>query len=302
MTAGWSLFVVVIVAINIVGCVWLMWATARRRPGQDSETTGHTWDGDLAEYNNPLPRWWLWLFGLSILFALVYLALYPGLGNWQGLLGWSQQKQWQQQVDEAEQAAAPLFARFAALDTAGLRKDEAAMRVARNLFANHCAMCHGSDARGAVGFPNLTNSDWQWGSTEQDIHATIAQGRTGVMPAWGEAFGAQGVEEVVAYVQSLSGMPAPAATAAAGAARYQVFCIACHGPDGTGQQLLGAPNLTDEVWVYGGTAEAIRQTIVHGRNNQMPAHLELLGEQRVRLLTAHVLNLASAPLAADASD
>lgn len=300
MTAGWTLFVVVLVAINILGSVWLMWVTASRRPGQETETTGHTWDGDLAELNSPLPRWWLWLFAGSIVFALVYLLLYPGLGGWQGLLGWSQQRQWQQQEAAAERAMAPLFERFAGMSMAQLRADEDASRIARNLFANHCAMCHGSDARGAVGFPDLTNGDWQWGGSAEAVYTTIAQGRTGVMPPWGEALGPQGVEEVVAYVQSLSGQAVPAATAQAGAARYQVYCQACHGADGAGQAALGAPNLGDDVWVYGGDAAAIGATVSRGRNNQMPAHLELLGEQRVRLLVAHVLNLA--PAAADAGD
>ncbi|MBM5810707.1 MAG: cytochrome-c oxidase, cbb3-type subunit III [Gammaproteobacteria bacterium] len=300
MTAGWTLFVAILVAINIGGSVWLMWVTASRRPGEESATTGHVWDGDLVELNSPLPRWWLWLFVGSIVFALGYLVLYPGLGGWPGTLGWSQQQQWQQQVAAVEKATAPLFERFAAMSVAQLRADEDAGRIARNLFANHCAMCHGSDARGAVGFPNLTDGDWQWGGSEDAVYTTIAQGRTGVMPAWGEALGPQGVEEVVAYVRSLSGQAVPAAAAQAGAERYQVYCLACHGAGGTGQQALGAPNLTDDVWVYGSDAAALRATVSRGRNNQMPAHLGLLGEQRVRLLAAHVLNLA--PAAADAAD
>jgi cytochrome c oxidase cbb3-type subunit III len=304
MSAGWTLFIVIITAINIFGALWLMWASSRRAPGEQAgttvETTGHTWDGDLAEYNNPLPRWWLWLFYGTVVFSLGYLILYPGLGSWQGALGWSQQGQWQEQVDAAERASAPLFARFEAMSTDELQADPDAMRVARNLYANNCAMCHGSDARGAIGFPNLTNADWQWGGTESDVYTSIAHGRMGVMPPWGDALGPQGVEEVVAYVLQLSGQQAPVDLARAGEGKFQMFCSSCHGVDGTGMQVLGAPNLTDDVWIYESSAESIRYGILNGRNNQMPAQLDLLGEQRVRLLTAYVLSLAP-PLPATAA-
>jgi cytochrome c oxidase cbb3-type subunit 3 len=298
MSTGWTLFIVIITAINVVGATWLMWASSKRAPGEKApgaETTGHTWDGDLAEYNNPLPRWWLWLFYGSVAFSLAYLVLFPGLGSWKGTLGWTQEGQWQQEVDAAERAAAPMFERFAGMSIAELGADADAMRVARNLYANNCAMCHGSDARGAVGFPNLTNDDWQWGGTEDAVYTTIANGRLGAMPPWGEMLGPDGVEEVVAYVLTLSGQQAPADLAAAGEARFQMVCAACHGLDGKGMQALGAPNLTDDVWIYGNSAELIRYAVVNGRNNQMPAHLDLLGEQRVRLLTAYVLTLAPPP-------
>ena len=295
MTTGWTLFIVILTAINVVGAVWLLWVTSRKAPGEQkpgAETTGHTWDGNLREFNNPLPRWWLWLFYGTVAFSIVYLVLYPGLGSWQGTRGWTQQSQWQAEVDEAEAAAAPVYERFAGMNLGQLGEDPDAMRVARNLYANNCAMCHGSDARGAKGFPNLTDADWQWGGAPDTVLATIGYGRTGVMPPWGEALGAQGVEEVVAYVLSLSGLDAPAELAAAGRPKFEMFCSSCHGLDGTGMQVLGAPNLTDDVWLYAGTADEIRYGILNGRNNQMPAQLETLGEQKVRLLTAYVLSLA----------
>lgn len=295
MSTGWTLFIVIITAINVVGATWLMWASSKRAPGQPApgtETTGHTWDGDLAEYNNPLPRWWLWLFYGTVIFSLAYFVLFPGLGSWKGTLGWTQEGQWQEQVDAAERAAAPMFERFAAMSLAELGTDADAMRVARNLYANNCAMCHGSDARGAIGFPNLTNADWQWGGTEDAVYTTIAYGRVGAMPPWGEVLGRDGVEEIIAYVLTLSGQQAPADKAAAGQARFQTVCAACHGLDGKGMQAVGAPNLTDDVWIYGPGADMIRYAVMNGRNNQMPAQLDPLGEQRVRLLAAYVLTLA----------
>jgi len=232
------------------------------------------------------------MFYGTVAFSIVYLVLYPGLGSWKGTKGWTQEGQWQAQVDAAEAAAAPVFARFASLSLEQLGQDPDAMRVARNLYANNCAMCHGSDAGGAKGFPNLTDGDWMYGGAPDTVFATIAYGRNGIMPPWGEALGEQGVEEVVAYVLSLSGQQAPVDLASAGKGKFEMYCASCHGFDGKGMQAIGAPNLTDDVWLYEGTAEEIRYGIINGRNNQMPAQLELLGEQKVRVLAAYVLSLA----------
>ncbi len=297
MSTGWTLFIVVLTAINIVGAVWLLWATSKRAPGEQApgaETTGHVWDGDLREYNNPLPRWWLWLFYLSVLFGIGYLVLYPGLGGWRGTLGWTQEGQWRAEVAAADAAALSLFERFSSLGFDELRADQPAMQMGQNLYANYCATCHGSDARGAPGFPNLTDGDWLYGSGEETVTATIAYGRHGVMPPWGSVLGEQGVEEVVAHVLQISGRAVPESMAAAGAAKFATYCSACHGMDGTGVQAVGGPNLTDDVWLYGGTAETIREGIVNGRSNMMPAQLDLLGPDRVRLLAAYVLGLAPA--------
>ena len=300
MTTGWTLFIVILTAANVIGAVWLLWATSKRSPGEQADatqTTGHVWDGDLREYNNPLPRWWLWLFYLSVLFSIGYLVLYPGLGSWRGTLGWTQQSQWQSEVEAADASVVALFERFRSLDFESLRRDEPAMRMAQNLYANNCATCHGSDARGAPGFPNLTDGDWLYGGGEETVTATIAYGRDGVMPPWGDVLGEQGVEELIAYVLQLSGQPVPAELAAAGAGKFAIYCTACHGADGKGVQAVGGPNLTDDIWLYAGTADAIRTGIVGGRNNMMPAQLELLGADRVRLLAAYVLGLAPAAAA-----
>ena len=298
MSAFWNWWIALLTAANVAFALWLLRGTMRRQPGEPlagPDTTGHTWDGDLQEFNNPLPRWWLWVFYLSIAFALAYLVLFPGIGVYDGTLGWSQTGQWRQQTEQANAVYAREFGRFASMPIAALEQDAAALRTAKNLFAANCSTCHGSDARGAKGFPNLTSPRLSWGRTPEAVVATISDGRQGVMPAWKDVIGADGVAATAAYVYSLSGRAAPPALVAAGKDRFATVCAACHAADGTGNPLLGAPDLTDAVWIYGSSLEAIQESIANGRSNRMPAHLELLGEQRVRLLAAYVLSLASAP-------
>lgn len=275
---------------NILACLWLIWWTAKRR-AVESDKTGHQWDG-IEEYNNPMPRWWLGLFIVTIVFALGYLALYPGLGWFAGTRDWSATAQLEA---EQQQAQAMLEARFANVldqDLVTLSHDAAAMATAKNLFANNCSTCHGADARGAKGFPNLTDNDWLWGGEPAAIHETIAAGRKGTMPGWGAALGQQGVEEVAAYVLHLSGRQAPEDWVQSGKARFEQLCSACHGMNGGGMQTVGAPNLTDKTWVYGSSLATVREIITHGRNNEMPAHRESLGDIKVRLLTAYVYGLS----------
>lgn len=296
MKPGIALFVVTAVIANIVGCLWLIWWTNRGIKGSPQETT-HVWDEDLTEFNNPLPRWWLWLFILSIVFALGYLALFPGLGNYRGLLGWSSASEVAGDDSAARAAFEQRFVKYQGRSLHDISKDPVAMATAKNLFALNCSACHGSDARGAKGFPNLTDQDWLWGGSEETVYQTIAQGRFNAMPAWGPVLGKDGVEQVVAYVLSLSGRElkgthGSAALAAAGKERFTTMCTACHGVDGKGNQAMGAPNLTDAVWLHGSSVNDIRETIAMGRNNQMPAHLERLGETKVRLLAAYVLSLS----------
>ncbi|MEO8224240.1 MAG: cytochrome-c oxidase, cbb3-type subunit III [Gammaproteobacteria bacterium] len=295
MTSGWSWFIIIVVLANVAGALWLLFANSRgvvaKTAGLD---TGHVWDGDLTELNNPLPRWWFWMFVLTTVWALGYLVFYPGLGNFAGTLGWTQQKQFAAEVRTARERQAPRYARFLAMSLPELSRDPDAMGEARSLFANGCAGCHGSDARGAPGFPNLTDKDWLYGSDPETLVATVSGGRIGAMPAWQPALTDAGVTEVVAYVQSLGGRPADAALAQAGAARYAIYCVACHGVDGKGNHVLGAPNLTDDIWLYGGDAESLRVSIGQGRQGQMPAHEALLGKDRVRLVAAYVLSLGGA--------
>ena len=303
MSTSHSLFIIVLTVLNIGGALWLLWWTRRTR-GEASvttETTGHVWDEDLRELNNPLPRWWLWMFIITVVFAVAYLVLYPGLGRWKGTLGWTSQAEHAAQSAANAQRLERTLAPFAALEVRTLAHDPAARDIGRNLFLNNCATCHGSDGGGAPGFPNLTDSDWLWGGEPDRIMETIAQGRMGVMPGWGEVLGASGVEDMVAYVFSLQGRKMPAGDPKAGAVQYAQLCAACHGADGRGNPLMGTPNLTDKIWLHGGAIATVRETIEKGRTSAMPAHATRLGETRVKLLTAYVLSLGESALAAETS-
>jgi len=286
-----SIVMIVVIIGNILACLWLIWWTMRRRSPVEAETTGHEWDG-ISEYNNPLPRWWLWLFIITIVFALGYLALYPGLGNFAGSQHWSSPGQLKQEQQSAQATFDARFAPMVAVDLVTLSKNPEAMATAKNLFANNCSTCHGADAHGAKGFPNLTDNDWLWGGDPDTIYQTIANGRKGAMPAWGAVLGQQGVEEAAAYVLSLSGHKAPQDWIDAGKTRFETICVACHGADAKGNQLLGAPNLTDRIWVWGSSMATVRETITNGRSNEMPAHLPLLGETKVKLLAAYIYSLS----------
>jgi cytochrome c oxidase cbb3-type subunit 3 len=309
MKSGIAIFVVIGVLANIFAGLWLIWWTNRGVKVAPQETT-HVWDDDLTEYNNPMPRWWLWLFIITIVFALAYLAFFPGLGNYRGLLNWTSVSQFTAEDTAAQGAFEQRFAAGRHMSLLELSNDPAAMTTARNLFALNCSSCHGSDGGGAKGFPNLTDQDWLWGGSEQTVYQTIAQGRNNAMPGWGPVLGADGVQQVMAYVLSLSGRTLKGAAVtgdlvAAGKGRFMTMCTACHGADGKGNQALGAPNLTDGVWLHGGSVDDIRETITKGRNNAMPAHLGRLGDTKVRLLAAYVLSLprtaAPAPTAAAAA-
>jgi cytochrome c oxidase cbb3-type subunit 3 len=297
MTTGWSLFVIILTTANILACLWLLRWTSKPRTASEKigggADTGHVWDKDLREYNNPLPKWWLWLFYITVVFGLLYLAFYPGLGNFAGIGGWTQLGQYEKEKAAVEARAAELLAPLAVLPVAELVNNEQAMSTAHNLFLQNCAQCHGSDGGGAVGFPNLRDANWQWGSDADSVVATIAGGRVAAMPPWAAVIGEPGVDEVVAYVQTLGGQQADATKAAAGQVHFQTLCSACHGMDGKGNPLLGAPDLTDESWLYGGDAATIKQSVMNGRQGQMPAWGDKLGEQRVKLLAAYVTKLAA---------
>ena len=291
MTTGWTIFVLVLTAIQIIAAGWLMfWSSRMSVP--EGETTGHVWDGDVVEGNNPLPRWWLGLFWITIVFSIVFCIFYPAFGDF-SLLGWSQQQQYEEEVAAAEEVYGAIFAGFAATPLTELANDEAALSAGRNLFVNNCATCHGTDGRGARGFPNLTDGEWLWGGNPEQIRTSIINGRTAVMPALGVALG-DNVDAVVDYVQYLAGRDIAPDRVAAGQTLYQTLCVACHGPTGDGNALLGAPALNNEIWLYGGGPSAIRESIVDGRSGQMPAQEPILGEDRVHVLAAYVLSLAEA--------
>ena len=294
MTTGWSLYVILLVVLNLVATTWLLWWTARKRKsdGNNAETTGHVWDGDLTEYNKPLPRWWIVLFYLTILYSIGYLVWYPGMGNFAGTSGWSSAREHDADKADADARLAQAYGKFDGMAIDQIAMDPEALGFGSRLYANHCAMCHGSDARGATGFPNLTDADWQWGGSPDDILASILNGRQAAMPPLEAVLGGPvGVTEVSAYVQSLSGMKTDPALAAAGQARFAV-CAACHGVDGKGNPALGAPNLTDNIWLYGSDFDTIGTGIRMGRNGMMPAHLPIIGETRTRIAAAYVWSLS----------
>lgn len=288
MTAGWGIYVALLVLVNVIGALWLLLATARRQP-QEEDTTGHVWDEDLSEYNNALPRWWLGMFLLSVVFAAGYLVFYPGFGAIAGTLGWTSAGEVKAELAENNRRLEAVFSRFRDRSIEELQHDPEALNLGHNVFANNCVACHGSDARGAKGYPNLTDNDWLYGGSPDQVMTTILNGRGGVMPALGAALGDQGVNEVANYVLTLSGGKADSALAEAGKARFVTICAACHGPEGKGNIALGAPNLTDNIWLYGGTLEDIKTTVRNGRNGKMPAWGAVLGKDRVRLVEAWVL-------------
>lgn len=295
MSAFWTIWIIALTLGNIAFALWLLSATSRRRSGDSAagpETTGHTWDGDLAEYNNPLPRWWLGMFYLSIAFALGYLVIYPGLGAFGGTQHWTAAGQWRAEVADQEQRTAPIYARYAAMEPAALQADAEAMHTARNLFVANCAQCHGADGHGARGFPNLSARNWQWGREPATVIETITDGRQAQMPAWKGVLSEQELGAVVTYVAALSHGGSDAA--GPGQAVFATYCAACHGADAHGTEALGAPNLADENWLYGGSEATIRETVSAGRNGQMPAHGARLSPVQVKLLAAYVLGLSGA--------
>jgi len=290
---GWSIYIAIATIVGLVACLALLIIAARRRVMANDNTTGHVWDEDLRELNNPLPRWWMWLFVLTIVFSGVYLAFYPGLGSMPGQLQWSSQAQYQDEVAKANAAAAPLFAGFAATPVPELARNVQAMAIGERLFANNCATCHGADARGSKGFPNLTDHDWLWGGTPERIAETITQGRQGSMPPIAAAVGsAEDVRNVANYVLSLSGSAHDNIAASQGRAKFAV-CAACHGADGKGNTALGAPNLTDKVWLHGWGEDAIVAMVTHGKTNVMPAHGERFTPEQIHVLTAYVWGLSN---------
>ncbi|MDH3636057.1 MAG: cytochrome-c oxidase, cbb3-type subunit III [Gammaproteobacteria bacterium] len=290
----WHWYIAILTIISILACVWLIrWMTSGFEHGDEVESTGHVWDGDLTELNNPLPRWWLGLFYITLAFGGFYLLLYPGLGTFGGILGWTSKGEYEQEVETVEARVGPLFERYQQTSILDLTKDEKALKIGERLYLNYCATCHGSDARGARGYPNLRDSDWLWGGDPENIKTTILNGRLGAMPAWeGPLGGESGVDEVAQYLLSLSGRATISELAEKGKAKYEIFCVACHGSAGTGNPALGAPNLTDDVWLYGGSLTRISQSIAEGRNGQMPAHKDFLGEAKVHLLAAYIYGLS----------
>ena len=292
-TQGWvNGWIIAIVLINLLGCLWLLWWT-RKRPEDhiaEGESMGHSFDG-IEELNNPLPHWWLNLFYFTIAFAFIYLTLYPGWGDSKGMLGWTSHGQWEMEVEKANNRFDRVFKDYASVPVEELAKDPQAVKIGQRLFGNNCALCHGSDARGNHGYPNLTDSDWLYGGNPDQIVATITNGRNAMMPAKGGLpMSEQDVVDMAAYVLSLSGRKG-AGNAEAAQPKFAV-CSACHGADGKGNQMLGGPNLTDNIWLYGGTEQAIIETLANGRQGKMPAFKDTLSPEKIHVLAAYVYSLS----------
>jgi cytochrome c oxidase cbb3-type subunit 3 len=297
----WNWYVILIVLISVLACGVFLWSQSIHHPGagQTTDTTGHVWDETLEEYNNPLPRWWMWLFYLTVVFALVYAALYPTLGRFPGLFGWTSAGAHQKEVDTVDAQVKPLFDKYLKMDLQAVAADKEALDMGGRMYQTYCMQCHGATAQGSKdkGFPNLTDKDWQWGGEPEKIVETITNGRMGMMPAYGgnpDAVGGEaGAKEIASYVRSLSGLSHNNELAAKGKTRFETVCVACHGQDGKGMQVLGAPNLTDKTWLYGSSEARIVETITQGRVNQMPAWKDFLGDAKIHLLSAYVLSLSA---------
>ena len=293
---GWSNYIALVSLVGIVWCIWLLFSQRKAKVVHTADgavaDTGHVWDGNLRELNNPLPRWWMWMFLLSCIFGLVYLVLFPGLGSFPGVVGYSTDGALMSSMTQANDELKPVYAKYVKMDIEQVAADPKAREMGQRLFLNSCAQCHGSDAGGAKGFPNLTDGDWLYGGSPENIKTTLINGRMGVMPPFPQLDSNQ-IVDVANYVRSLSGLPVDQAKAARGAEVFKANCVACHGADGKGNIALGAPNLTDKTWLYGGSEATIIETLTKGRMAMMPAQDKVLSPEKIHLLTAYVWGLSN---------
>jgi cytochrome c oxidase cbb3-type subunit 3 len=285
------MWIIVLTAATFVGITWILFANRKREQQSAEKTTGHEYDG-IQEYDNPLPAWWFYMFVLTIVWGAGYLIIYPGMGNFAGLLGWTQVGQHDRQVAAADEKFRTMRDRYMALPIEEIASDPAVRKMGMRMFGNNCAQCHGADAKGSYGFPNLADGDWIFGGTPDGIKASITNGRQAAMPPWGSIIGDKGVTDVTAYVMSINGRESDTAQVAAGEKVFQTYCVACHGADATGNPALGAPNLKNGIWLYGGTPEQISHSIRAGRNGVMPAHKDTLSEDKIHIITAYVYGLS----------
>lgn len=295
MSIFWNVWIIGLTSINLILLLWVLLANRkvaiRDDDDPENKTTGHIYDG-IEEYDNPLPKWWFYLFVGSMIFTLFYLILYPGLGSFKGLRGWTSVNQLEYQQKQALEQYQNSYGVYSKMTVVDLADEPRAMKMASRIFDNNCAVCHGADAGGALGFPNLTDNDWLYGGTPEKIKETIMEGRAAAMPAWAGLLGEKGINEVTQYVLSLSGQEHDATLVDAGQTIFANSCVACHGQDGRGSHANGAPNLTDDIWLYEGTPAGIRQTLRAGRNGNMPAQKDRLREDKIHLLTAYVYSLS----------
>lgn len=281
----WSGWIIVLTTVSLAGLLWVVLGVFFGKDKGHDAAHEPTWDGNLKEGDSAPPMWWFWMILSAMVFSVVYLMLYPGLGSFAGAFRWSQggQLATNQQLYELEFEAAR--AELLQRPLGELAQDPVAMHAAERLFIDNCAACHGVDAAGqADHFPNLRDADWLWGGEAAQIEQSIRNGRSGVMIAWQAVLGDAGVTNVADYVLQLAA--GSASEEHAGRQQYMTLCVACHGPDGAGNQLLGAPRLNDDIWLYGGSREAIEYTLVNGRNGMMPAFEGRLDELQIKLLVA----------------
>ena len=290
MSSFWSMWIIVLTSITIVGITWILFANRKREQQPADKTTGHEYDG-IQEYDNPLPAWWFYMFVITIVWGIGYLVLYPGMGNFPGILGWTQLDQHSREVAAADDKFRAMRDRYLALPVEEIAGDPVVRKMGMRMFANNCAQCHGADAKGSYGFPNLTDDDWIYGGDAATIKATLVNGRQAAMPAWGSILGDQGIAETTQYVLALNGRDTDSTMAAAGEKHFQTYCVACHGADAKGNPALGSPNLANGIWLYGGTEEQISHTLRAGRNGVMPAFKDTLSEDKIHILAAYVYGL-----------
>ncbi len=289
----WSPYIALMVLVSVVGCGVFLWLQGRARhaPGQ---TMGHVWDETLEEYNNPMPNWWRWMFYITVVFGLGYIVVYPGLGSYSGQFGWTSEGEYDKEMADADAIYGKIYKAYLKQDLKTVAASEDAQHLGAHLFLAYCAQCHGSNAKGSKGFPSLADNDWLFGGTPENIKESILNGRIGVMPPFAQ-LGAETVKDLAGYVRSLSGLAADPLRVQRGREAFTASgCIACHGADGSGNQAMGAPNLTDKIWLFGSSEATIMDTITQGRKSQMPAHKEFLGEAKVHLLAAYVYGLGRA--------
>ncbi len=291
MSDLWHYLVIIIVILHIVAYLWLLFATAKKKvPANEKNDTGHVWDEDITELNNPLPRWWLWLFILTIVFAVIYLYRYPGMGNYAGSLNWTQQQQFLEKHTELQAARNASYQAFIDKPIEQMIKDDEAMLIGQRIFKANCSQCHGSDAKGAPSYPNLVDDDWLYGGDYQQIYTSITQGRNGIMPIFANMLQEEGVVQVAAYVRNLNDKSHLPLLAKQGKSKFDMFCASCHGAEAKGNILLGAPDLTDDIWLHG-NSDVIETALYEGFNNKMPTHKELLDANSLKIVAAYIYSL-----------
>lgn len=276
---------IVLTVLSLLGLAWLVLSVYFLPAKKNAKEDAPVWDGDLREDNNPIPIWWFCMLLCAMVFTSTYLMLYPGLGSFKGAFHWSQSSELHEGMENFNIEFDAIDEQILASSIAELQLRPEVMTSASHLFIEHCSACHGYEAQGQANlFPNLRDNEWQWGGSPEQIEQTIRNGRTAAMISWQAVLTDEGVTNVSDYV--LNALGTDNAEGHAGQTQFNQFCIACHGAAGQGNPLFGAPDLTNDVWLYGNTPEIVRETISKGRTGQMPAFAERLDDAQIRMLVA----------------